>query len=169
MSVNLVLVRVDCRLIHGQVIEAWVPHLKADCLVVAHDETAEDPVQKSILSMSVPPHVEVCIQPLREAVHTLCDGRFQGRRVILLLASIDDAFFCYRAGLHFTHLNLGNLHCTTGKTRVSSYLSLDDRDVDHLRRLKDEGVVVEARPVPRSPSCGLGELVRQFPAVTGSA
>ena len=66
--VSLVMVRVDCRLIHGQVVEAWLPFISADCVIVANDEASSDPLQKTIMEMAVPPQVETAVLGIDEAV-----------------------------------------------------------------------------------------------------
>ena len=58
------LVRVDNRLIHGQVVEAWLPHLKVARVVVADDEAAHSPLIRAAMGLAVPAELEVHIHPL---------------------------------------------------------------------------------------------------------
>ena len=146
---SLVLVRVDCRLIHGQIMEAWVPFTKANCVVVANDEAAADPLQRMIMEIAVPPTVEVAILKVHEAARDLSGNRWKDKRVLLLFANCRDALSSYRFGLHFEQLNLGNLVCTPGKRQLTNDLSLDNSDMDYLREIQKAGVRIEARPVPR--------------------
>ena len=69
--------------------------------------------------------------------------------MLLLVASPGDALKCLNAGLDFKSLNLGNIVCEQGTTRLTCSISLDNSDVDILREIHDAGVMVEARPVPR--------------------
>ncbi|MEW6262666.1 MAG: PTS sugar transporter subunit IIB [Thermodesulfobacteriota bacterium] len=156
---TLVLVRVDCRLIHGQIIEAWVPFTRADCLVVANDDAAEDMLQRSIMEMAVPPTVEVHIQDVSAATDDLARGRWSDKRIILLFANCRDALCSYRAGLKYERLNLGNLVCSPGKKQVTCALSLDQSDVASLREIQKYGVQVEARQVPLDGSKNLNEII----------
>ena len=57
--------RIDGRLIHGQVVEAWLPGLKVARVVVADDEAAHSPLMKTAMGLAVPPELEVDILPLR--------------------------------------------------------------------------------------------------------
>lgn len=156
---SLVLVRVDCRLIHGQIIEAWVPFTQANCVVVANDQAAEDHWQKVLMEMAVPPTVEVAVLKVEEAAVNLAGGRWATKRVILLFANCHDAWSSYRAGLKITHLNLGNLSCAPGKKQVTSTLSLDARDLECLVQFRKQGIEVEARLVPRDHSLNLKEIM----------
>ena len=64
----LVLARIDCRLIHGQVVETWVPHTCADSLIVANDDLAGNPFLRSVMELAVPPAIRVRFCRLDEAI-----------------------------------------------------------------------------------------------------
>jgi len=159
----LVLVRVDCRLIHGQVIEAWLPFTGADCLVVANDEVAGDFLQKSIMTMAVPPTIEIAILGVREAADALTNHEFAAKRIMLLFANCQDALECHRLGLHFDRLNLGNLVCTPGKTQITCSISLDQRDVECLKQIRDDGVQIDVRSIPQDTSQKFSQIVTACP------
>lgn len=150
---TLVLVRVDCRLIHGQILEAWIPFTQADCLIVANDEVAGDLMQRTIMEMAVPPTIETVILNVRDAARSLAtDSRWAGKRIILLVANCQDALVFLRTGPHFDWLNLGNINCSPGKTHVTCSVSLDGIDMDCLKEINKAGVAIEARGVPQDPS-----------------
>ena len=68
------LVRVDNRLIHGQVVEAWLPHLKVARVVVADDEAAGSPLIRAAMALAVQSAIEVLIQPLGAVDFGRCPG-----------------------------------------------------------------------------------------------
>lgn len=55
---NILLTRIDNRLVHGQVGVTWANSLSANLLLVANDQAASDPVQQSLMDMVVSPGVE---------------------------------------------------------------------------------------------------------------
>lgn len=63
--------RVDNRLIHGQVIEGWLPYTGAAHLIVANDALAEDLLRQQIMSLAIPHHVDVRFVPLKDLAGTL--------------------------------------------------------------------------------------------------
>lgn len=156
---GIVLARVDCRLIHGQIIEAWIPFTGADCLVVANDEAAEDKMERTIMQMAVPPTVEVAILSVREAAQNLSDGPWADKRVLLLFANITDALAFCRGGLSFDSLNLGNLYGAPGTTQVTYSVSLGTDDLDRLKEISACGVRIEARSVPQDPPKTFNDIV----------
>jgi mannose/fructose/N-acetylgalactosamine-specific phosphotransferase system component IIB len=157
---TLVLVRVDCRLIHGQVVEAWVPHTRADCIVVANDEAAEDVLQKSIMAMAVPPTIDVAILTVQEAAKDLGSGRWSDKRVILLIANCEDALACHRSGVSFDYLNLGNLVCSPAQRQITCSIFLNDKEAGCLQELLDRHIKVEARSLPRETPLDTHQIAR---------
>ncbi len=154
----LVLVRVDCRLIHGQIIEAWTPFTRADCLLVANDQVAEDFLQRSIMEMSVPPNLEVAVFKVDEAAERLAGGLWADKRVILLFANCTDALQFHRNCPVFNRLNIGNTDCSPGKKQVTCSVSLGEGDIECLKEISDTGVFIEARSVPQDQARPINEI-----------
>ncbi|MEZ4485508.1 MAG: PTS sugar transporter subunit IIB [Syntrophotaleaceae bacterium] len=145
---GIVLVRVDNRLIHGQILESWIPTVRADCIVVANDQLAEIAFQKVLMESAVPKGIKVAIGTIEEMAKYLCSGEIAEQRVLLLFADPQDALQAHRLGVDFTELNLGNLHGGKDKKRVSCTVALNNDDIKNLQALEDEGVKVVLQCVP---------------------
>ena len=145
---SLVLTRVDDRLIHGQILETWVPFVRADCIVVANDEVAGNSLKKMMMQASVPSRMRVEIGTVEEIVSLLNSDELSQRRILLLFGTTADAVRAYRSGLAYNQLNLGNLHANKGKVRLSCTLFLNLIDVDNLELLEHAGVNITARCIP---------------------
>jgi PTS system mannose-specific IIB component len=145
---GIVLVRVDNRLIHGQILEAWVPAVRADCIVVANNQLAEIAFQKLLMASAVPRGIKVAIGTIEEMVQVLQSEEFADRRVLLLFANPQDALQAHRFGVPFAELNLGNLHGGKNKKRLSCTVALNDDDIEQLQALEDDGVKVVLQCVP---------------------
>ena len=144
---RIVLARIDNRLIHGQVLEAWLPFVQADCIVVASDEVAVKPLQKKLMAASVPREISVVIGSLAEIAEFFSRNE-SSQRILLLFASPAAALQGYRLGIPFSELNLGNLPGGDGKRRVSCTISLSDDDLSTFRQFEACGVRVMARCLP---------------------
>ncbi len=144
----VVLARIDNRLIHGQVLEAWVPHLRIDCILVANDAAAGTPLQRMIMQAAVPRDIRLEIGTLDEIAACLRRPEAAGRRCLLLLADTADALRACRLGFPFTRLNLGNLHAAEGKVRYSRTIALDSQDIANLSAVAETGVAIVAQCVP---------------------
>ncbi|SEA25135.1 PTS system, mannose-specific IIB component [Desulfuromusa kysingii] len=145
---NLVLTRIDNRLIHGQVLEAWVPFVRADCIVVANDDIAGNPLKKMMMQVSVPSRIRVEIGTVAESVALLKSTKLDCCRVLLLFGTTADAVSAYREGLVYSRLNLGNLQADKGKERFSCTLFLNPSDLDDLEILDQAGIKITSRCVP---------------------
>jgi len=145
-------VRVDNRLVHGQIIETWLPFTKSRMIVVANDELSHDALRQEIMGLAIPAHVEKAFVSVAEA------GVFLRRNfsslepdVLVLFASCEDARRAHEAGLSFSILNLGNLHYGPGKDQLCPHVALDDHDRTCLRYFDSSGVDLDFRCVPNEP------------------
>lgn len=142
----IVLSRIDARLLHGQVIEAWVPHLRVRRLVVADDAAAADTLAQMALRLAVPPGVALQVTPVREVDYPALAA--DDVRTLVLLRDVAAAVAAREAGLPDGPLNVGNVHGGPGRVGVSRSVFLDEADGAALRTLRDGGMTVELRAVP---------------------
>ena len=149
---EIVLVRVDNRLVHGQILEAWLPFTQATCIVVVDDEVAGDYFRETVIRMAVPRQVELIVSGVEEFARDSRYSTGQGKKAIVLFSSIADACKAFDAGFTFRKLNLGNVHHTQSaeeKIRCSSCVFLDNNDIRYVLKLIDTaGVQVELRRIP---------------------
>lgn len=144
----LTLVRVDDRLLHGQIICAWVPFVKADSLVVASDEAAGDTLISEIIESCGCKGLNVNVRNVAEAVS--CVKGADRERVILIVGNLADAMRVYEQGLKFTKLNLGNIHHEERGRKITPSVIVNREDEEILEKFKSLGVSVEIRDVPAS-------------------
>jgi mannose/fructose/N-acetylgalactosamine-specific phosphotransferase system component IIB len=144
----LVLARIDCRLIHGQVVETWVPHTKANSLVVANDDLAANLFLRSVMELAVPRGIAVHFCRLSEAAAVLAEANRNGERSILLVSSAADALALRQGGVRFDLLNIGNLHFAAGKVEVTPSVFFSPEDFEAVRWFVSHGVSVCVRGTP---------------------
>lgn len=150
MDKSSVWARVDNRLVHGQVIETWLPYSHAHTLIVCHDGLAQDELQQEIICLAVPRGVRILFSRVPQILHTLrsCCEPCHGNEVFVLFASCTDARRAFESGLTFRSLNIGNLHYTPGKEQVCDHIAVDKEDVNCLRFFKNKGIKLDFRCVP---------------------
>ncbi len=144
----LVLARIDCRLIHGQVVETWVPHTKANSLVVANDELAANPLLRSVMELAVPMGIRVHFCRVDEVGAVLSDADRAGERSILLVSNAADAVRLRKEGAEFDLLNIGNLHFAEGKVEISPSVFFAPEDFEALHWFRTHGVSVCVKGTP---------------------
>jgi mannose/fructose/N-acetylgalactosamine-specific phosphotransferase system component IIB len=148
---GVVLVRVDDRLIHGQILEAWVPFYKATMLIVASDRAAENIIQRTAMKLAVPESIDLLIDGVDAMAHEMRKGFIQGKRGILLLESVHDAFRIYQGGWKFSRLNLGNQRSCEDGFHISDSVVLDSTAMGDLVKLNEWGVEIAVQGVPSDP------------------
>lgn len=141
----LVLTRVDSRLIHGQVLEAWVPFLKVDRIAVADDVAATSPLTVSAMTLALPPEVEATVTTVDGA--DLVALQRGSARTLLLVRDVDSLKRLMQRGLK-TSVNLGNVHAGPGREAFTRSVFLNADELESLRRLSAEGTQVQAQAVP---------------------
>jgi mannose/fructose/N-acetylgalactosamine-specific phosphotransferase system component IIB len=144
----IVFVRIDDRLIHGQVVEGWVNFLKATCIIVADDHVATNSLQKSIMEISVPEGLKVAIDSVEDVCAQLRTSAFDTERVILLFSNPSDVLRALKSGFDCRSLNIGGMHYVQGKRKLLDVLAVDDIDLDALKEIAARGIRIDVQTVP---------------------
>jgi mannose/fructose/N-acetylgalactosamine-specific phosphotransferase system component IIB len=161
---GVALVRVDNRLVHGQVLEAWLPALGAHGILVADDEAAGNVLARSAMALAIPPKVSFQVVRVDAAAEMLKPGGKgpQAARTLLLLRDVRDAVALHEQGVSMPKLNLGNIHFRAGRKQVAPSVFLGGDELAALERLASEGTEVEVRAVPGEPALPLAEIKQRF-------
>lgn len=146
---NVVLVRVDDRFIHGQILESWIPHLKAQGVIVVNDMLANDQIQKTIMSMAIPDRIRLKIVNHKDAVDLVDDCDFQDKKCLVIVSSIKDAWLLFSNGFVFTKLNIGNNKAAGPSKQISYSVWVTYEDLELIGDLMGRGVEVTLQSVPR--------------------
>ena len=148
----IVLVRIDDRLIHGQVVVGWANYLLANHIVVANDEVANDPTQKMLYEMVVPPDIKVSILTIHDAVNAMNRESNHTLRTILLFTNPRDVLSYLQLGGPVKCLNIGGMRFEPNKKQIAQAISVNDEDLTAFRELDKQGVELEGRAVPTEKS-----------------
>lgn len=153
----ILLVRVDDRLLHGQIMAKWVPHMGGNTILVASDETSGDPVACSFIEACSEEELEVYVRSVKGSVDFVGDLNLKDgdRRIIFVVSSIEDARRAYDYGLTFDSLNIGNIHhCGKGNgcREISTSVTLDSNDDAIIEEFCTLGVRVYIQDLPTNES-----------------
>ena len=144
--------RVDSRLIHGQIIEAWLPHFHIERIALVDDATVTDGFAKAAMALAVPPSVQFLVWTVDTAPFDTLES--DAIRTLVLFRDIPTALRAFEHGLKGS-LNLGNVHAGTGREPVSRtvFLTADERGL--LNALRESGHPVIIQPIPTDESTTL--------------
>jgi mannose/fructose/N-acetylgalactosamine-specific phosphotransferase system component IIB len=161
----IVLLRVDERLIHGQVVVGWGGPLHVDRIVVADDEIAGSAWEQELYCLGIPVEMEAQFCTVGEARGRLPEWRESPARVMVLVRDVASLGELGRDGaLRGDEVNLGGVHHGEGRIAVLPYLHLSEKDLAVLRELGTAGGVgVSARDLPATRAVPLEEILRAVP------
>jgi mannose/fructose/N-acetylgalactosamine-specific phosphotransferase system component IIB len=160
---DIALVRIDNRLVHGQILEAWVPFIKAKCIVVVNDTAACDFYFETVIRMAVPSEIEVIISTVEDFAKTYIFNRNGGKKTIVLFATVADASRAFNLGFHFNKLNIGNIYNEKYKLCHSSSIFLCDNEISDIRKLlENDGVTIEIRRIPRERAVNIKDIFKDY-------
>lgn len=152
--------RIDDRLIHGQIITAWIAYADAKTIIVADDKAAKDEFQQSLLKMATPDSIDLKILSVDDAIAFVQSGEGEGK-VLLLMRGPESALKFIEAGIEKDQINVGNMNMKKGKTKVLGNLWVFPEDVENIKKIYDMGVKLEVRAVPNERSQDVLELLKK--------
>ena len=154
------LLRVDERLIHGQVVIGWGSHLTPGRYVVVDDDVADSDWEQELYALGLPDGVDADFVSVEDARRRWAAWDASSESVVLLVRTVEAVVrLAADGGLGDHPVNLGGIHHGPGRRPVLSYLFLDDADVERLRSLGNQGVRVSARDLPGSREVPLSALL----------
>jgi len=142
------LVRIDDRLVHGQVAFTWVPAVGADCLIVANDKAATDEFLKMTLGLAKPPNTKLVIKSLRDTAAILNDEKYKNLKILVLVNSVGDAHSLSDSVSTITSINFGGIRAREGSRLISKAIAVTEDDIILIRQMLDKGIELEIRQVP---------------------
>ncbi len=158
---GMVLVRIDDRLIHGQVVENWMKFLKINHVIVVNDFVASDRMQKTLFSMAVPDHAKISILTITQAKEAILNDQFEGDKTMLLLVSPQDVLNLINKGVRIKEVNVGGMHYSPDKKQILKAISVSKEDIQAFQELDKLGVYLEARMVPNDEKIDIMEIIKR--------
>ena len=142
------LIRIDDRLVHGQVAFTWVPSLGIDCLVVANDLVAKDDFQKMTLGLAKPANVKLLIKSVADTIAFLNDEKNKSAKILVLINSVKDATALATSVSEITSINFGGIRAKENAKLISKAVAVTDDDVVLIKELLQKNIELEIRQVP---------------------
>ncbi len=153
----LVLSRVDNRLVHGQVLEGWVPRYSVELIIVADEDLYGDSFQKSILEAMGQGVIEIQVTKPTELAALVKANEL--KPTAILFKTVKSVIESIEAGFELKTLNLGNIHPSENSRPLTDSVYINDECELLLRKIIAGGVKVEARAVPGEPGKDVAKLL----------
>lgn len=144
---NILLTRIDNRLIHGQVATQWNGTLGANLILVANDVVAGNKMRQGLMDMAAPAGVATryfTLEKTMEIIHKASPKQ----KIFIICENPHDVLKLVQGGVPIKKLNIGNMHMSEGKRQVATSVAVDDADVEAFKKLQELGVELEIQRVP---------------------
>lgn len=145
--IKYVLARIDSRLLHGQVATGWSKAMNPDRIIVVSDNVAKDDLRKNMIREAAPTGIKAHIVPIKKMAEVDKDPRFGATKALLLFENPEDALQAIEDGVQIDTLNVGSMSYAVGKVNANSVLSMNQKDVDTFKKLKEKGIKFDVRKV----------------------
>lgn len=154
-------VRIDGRLIHGQVANLWTTKLNIGRIMVVDDEVAENAIEKSGLKLATPAGVKLSILPIEKAAANILAGKYDSQRLLIVARKPDRLLKLVELGVPLEEINVGNMSQTPETRSITKSINVVDADVEAFNELDRKGVRLVAQMVPSDKAEKFMELLKK--------
>ncbi|SEK77713.1 PTS system, mannose-specific IIB component [Carnobacterium iners] len=160
-QIKYVLVRVDSRLLHGQVATAWTKSTQPNRIIVVSDIVSKDELRKKLIEQAAPPGVKANVITISKMIEISKDPRFGTTKALILFENPTDVLRAIDGGVDFKEINVGSMAHSVGKVVVNNVLSMSKEDVEAFTKLKQKGVKFDVRKVPNDSGSNMDDILKK--------
>src|SRR5699024_9316323 len=168
-KIKFALVRIDSRLLHGQVATAWTKAVQPTRIIVVSDAVSKDELRKKLIEQAAPPGVKANVVPIAKMIEVAKDPRFGNTKALLLFENPEDVLTDVEGGVDIKALNGGSRAHAVGKVVVSKVLSMGQEDDEAFEKLEQKGVKFDVRKVPNDSRDNMDDILKKAKAELAKA
>lgn len=155
---GIVLVRIDDRLIHGQVMTSWLNYTGANKIMIIDDGVAADPFMKSVLKTCVPANVRLATFGVEKAAVRLKKG-FAGDKCIVLVKYPETLHRLMEEGVLFDEINIGGMGVSGTRTKFFRNISASEEEKKMLKEMVEAGAKISVRIIAEDSATDISKML----------
>ena len=140
------LIRIDDRLIHGQVVVGWGSKLNPDYIILSDDDVALNESESELYLLGVPFEYEGKVLCFSETVNFIKEN--QSKKLIIVVKSPTSILNLIKYGLEIDQLNIGGMHSKEGKKEINHYVYMNEKEYSDLLELNKKGIEIFIQDLP---------------------
>ncbi len=144
-------VRIDERLIHGQVASYWTRYLNISRIMVVDDNASGNQIQKTALKMACPAGVKLSVLTVDKAVARMTDPnehRYDNDRILMIFKGTDTLREAIEKGMPIKEVNVGNISKKIGSVTINKSTAVTPQDIENVKAITDKGIKMYVQMVP---------------------
>ena len=164
---KVTVMRIDDRLIHGQIVTRWIDYAEAKKILVVDDKAAADSMQQMLLKLAVPSGITLEILTKKAALEKIRQDQSE-EKVLLIMRNPAEANAFLEMGFSIDRINVGtisNSKSVTGRKKILNYIYLEPQDAEALQAMADKGITLDVRAIPGERSRDGLELLAKYAAM----
>ncbi len=156
MSIKFI--RIDDRLIHGQVVTAWIKNYQAKKILILDDDVAKDAFLINVLKMVKPSGVELIIEGCDHIDDLIRKFEEDEKNTVVLMKKPQTAKVLFEHGVGLRELNVGGMGANKYRQNLYKNVSASEEEVAVLKELENQGVRVYFQATPNDKQVDLHTL-----------
>lgn len=156
---KIVLARIDDRLIHGQVVTAWIKVTNANRIVIVDDPLSKDAFMQRLLKAAAPPDISVDIFTIKDAVNFLKEQPAARENIIVLVKVPEIMEALINGGVLFDKVILGGMGAKEGRMRFNKNISASPMEIECIKRIMSKGIAMYYQLVPAEKAIDVKKLL----------
>lgn len=155
-------VRIDERLIHGQVAMVWSNTLGCNRIMVINDDACNSETQKYVLKLATPPGINLSVLTVDKAEARIKEGKYVNDKVFVIFKNPEDCLKLVERGIELPAINVGNMSHKDGTINIKKSVNVSKENIDTFRKLNSLGIKLTAKMLPDEPEADFMNLIKDL-------
>ena len=155
-------VRIDDRLIHGQVATVWTKDSGCNRIMAVSDEVASDDLRKQLVIQVAPPGIKAYVVTIEKAIEAYKNPKFDSFKTLFLFTNPTDVLRIVEGGVDIKSVNVGGMCYKDGTKQITSALCMSEADIDSFKKLNELGIELEVRKLAKDNKINLIDRLKEL-------
>lgn len=154
------LLRIDHRLLHGQVAFSWTKFLESDCILIASDNLMKDELKMNAMRMAKPTGIKLVMKSMEDSIAALNSGVTDKYKLFIIVESVEDAYRLVKGYSKIKSINIGGMKARDDRHQISKAVFVSEEDITMLKELDRDGIELEIRLVPSDSKQNVMDVIK---------
>ncbi|ABR34011.1 MULTISPECIES: mannose/fructose/sorbose PTS transporter subunit IIB [Clostridium] len=155
-------VRIDDRLIHGQIATIWSKASGCNRIMACSDEVAKDDLRKQLLLQVALKGIKAYVIPIETAIKAYKDPKYKNFKTLFLFTNPADVLRMIEGGVDIKSVNVGGMCYKDGKKQITGAISVNNQDIECFKKLYEKGIELEIRQVAKDNKINLIDRLKEL-------
>lgn len=156
---GIIQIRIDERLIHGQVATSWIGNLSASRVMIIDDTIVKSEMEKSALRAACPKNIKLSILTTENAAKRINEGHYSKERVLVIVKNPSVVKQLFELAVKIPSVTLGNMSKKENRELLKKSVYISKDELGDLSYLEQQNVNVDVQMVPNEEKRKISEYL----------